>query len=73
MILSPKQKQIVANEGRLVVPRGNVREWGWMWCLWFGDANCYIWNGWAMGLYYIAEGNCAIGLSCHTIEIEETL
>ena len=23
----------------------------------FGDANCYTWNGWAMGSYCIAQGN----------------
>lgn len=22
-----------------------------------GDANCYIWNGWAMGSYCTAQGN----------------
>ena len=22
-----------------------------------GDANCYIWNGWKMGTYCIAQGN----------------
>ena len=29
---------------------------GWMGSLGFLDANCYIWNGWAMGPYCTAQG-----------------
>ena len=33
---------------------GNVTD-GHLWGL--RDANCYIWNGWAMGPYCTAQGN----------------
>ena len=52
MILSAKQKQIMAKESRLVVPGGRKGEGeGWTGNLGFLDANSYIWNGWAMGPY----------------------
>ena len=50
IILSTKKKQITAKEGRLLVPRGRGGSFG------SGDANCYIWNGWAMGSYCTAQG-----------------
>ena len=31
-------------------------EVGWTWNLGLMDANCYIWNGWTMGLYCTAQG-----------------
>ena len=43
--------------GRLVVPGGTEEGVGWMGNLGFGDANCYIWNGWAMGPCCTAQGN----------------
>ena len=49
MILSAKQTTV--KESRLVVPRGE--EVG---CSGFGDANHYIWNGWAMGPCRKAQG-----------------
>ena len=54
MILSTKQKQIMAKESRLVVPRREGVEWTGD--LGFGDANDCIWNGWAMGPYCTAQG-----------------
>ena len=43
MILSTKQKQIVAKENRLAVPRGGEEGVGWMMGgeVGFSDANCY--------------------------------
>ena len=58
MILSAKQKQIMAKESRLVVP-GTERlgeRVEWMGSLVFGGANCYIWNGWAVGPNFFAQG-----------------
>ena len=42
----------------LVFPGGNWERVGWM-GIWgdYLDANCYIWNEWAMGPYYAARGN----------------
>ena len=39
-----------------MVPRGEWEEGGWMGSSGFGDANCYVWNGWAVGPYYTAQG-----------------
>jgi len=53
-----KQTQIMAKESRFRVPKGKGRgsgmdgHFGGL-----GDANCYIWNGWAMGPYCTAQGN----------------
>ena len=71
MILSTKQKHIMAKENRLVVPKGEGV--GWMDSLAFLDANCYIWNGWAMGPYRTAQGTVVIGSLYCTTEIEEAL
>ena len=52
-----KQKQIMGKKSRLGVPKGEMggngmdRDLGG-----FLDANCYIWNGWAMGAYCTAQG-----------------
>ena len=57
MILSIKHKQIMTKESRLVVAKGEGGRSGMDGK--FGrlvDANCYIWNGWAMGLYCTAQG-----------------
>ena len=45
----------MAKENRLVVPRGEEGV-GWMGSLRFLDANYYVWNGWAMGPFCIAQG-----------------
>ena len=55
MILS-EQKQIKAKESRLVVAKGEGGRSGMDGK--FGrlvDANCYIWNGWAMWSYCTAQ------------------
>ena len=39
----------------------------------FLDANCYIWNVWAVGPYYTAQGNVCDWALCCTTELEETL
>ena len=54
MIPSTKQKQFVDMESRLIVVMGERVEW--MGSLGLVDANCNIWNGWAMGSYSIAQG-----------------
>ena len=52
------QKEIMAKERKLGVPEGERggsgmdRHFGD-----FFDANCYFWNGWAMGPYCTAQGN----------------
>ena len=46
---------------------------GWTESLGFGVVNCYIWNGWAMGLYCSAQELCVTGSLCCITEIEETL
>ena len=56
MILFTKQKQITARKSRLLVPRGKAGRVGWMGSLGVLDANCNIWNGWAMGPYGTAQG-----------------
>ena len=49
-----KQIQIMDMESRSVVIRGEgVGLWG---SLWLVDANCNIWNGWAMESYSTAQG-----------------
>ena len=54
--LSTKQIQIMDTEDRLVVARGQGgdkqtdREFG------IGSFRLYIWDGWAMGSYYTAQG-----------------
>ena len=53
-----KQKQTMAKESTLGVPRGEKEGSGMDGH--FGgvlDANWYIWNGWAVGLYCRAQGN----------------
>ena len=55
MILSTKQKQIMAKESRLMVARGE-RGRGWDGSLGLLDANCNNGNGWAMGSYCTAQG-----------------
>ena len=60
MILFTKQKQITAKESRLTVARvgqggGEGEGVGWIGSFGLVDANCYIWNGWAMGSYCIAQ------------------
>ena len=48
VILSTKQKQIMDMTGKLVVAGGGGGGSGWTGSLELVDANCYIWNGWAM-------------------------
>ena len=36
--------------------QGRGERVGWMGSSRFWDANCYIWNGWAVGPYSIAQG-----------------
>ena len=45
-------------EQSLGLPRGTGEGVGWMgiWGL-FLEANCYVWNEWAMGSYCTAPGN----------------
>ena len=59
MILSKKEKKIMAKKSRLGVPRGKGEGAGRMGiCGGRGlDTNCYIWNGWALGAYCTAQGN----------------
>ena len=61
-----------AKESRLVVPRGWCGEWD-VQGVEFLDANCYIWNGWAMGPTIQHRELCVIGSFRCTTEIEETL
>ena len=73
IILSTKQKQtqITVNERKLVAGvRGEGM--GWTGSLGLVDANCYIWNGWAVGSSY-SIGNCMIVSLCCKTEIVETL
>ena len=56
MILYTKQKQITVKESRHMVPRGMGEGVGWTGSLGLLNANCYIWNGWARGPYYTAQG-----------------
>ena len=46
----------MAKDSSLLVPSGERGGLAWMGILGFGDANSYIWNGWEIGLYYIAQG-----------------
>ena len=57
MILSTKQNKIMAKENRLVVAGGKEEGVGWMMTFGLVDANCYIWNRWAMRSYYTPQGN----------------
>ena len=54
MILSTKQKDIMAKESRPVVPGEGGG--GLMGSSGLFDANCCIWNGWAMGPYCTVQG-----------------
>ena len=56
--IKQKQKQIMAKKRILGVhkwERGGNGMDGHMGG--FLDANCYIWNGWAMGSYCMSQGN----------------
>ena len=53
MILSKKQK---TDHSQGEQTWGWGQGWGWMGSSGFLDANCYIWNGWAMGPYCAAQG-----------------
>ena len=55
LILSTKEKQIKAKRSRLLVAGGRAEGLRWRGRLGLVDANCYIWNGWAMGSYCIAQ------------------
>lgn len=55
MLLSTKQKYIMAKESRLVVPGGREERVGWTGSWGFGDTNGYIWNGQAVGSYCMAQ------------------
>ena len=55
-ILSTKQRQITVKENRLGVARVRGEGVEWIGSLGLVDANCYIWNGWAMGSYCTAHG-----------------
>ena len=61
MILSTKQKQVMAKESRLVVPGAGGRDGQFGGVL---DANCYIWNGWAVGPCCTAQGTV-----CHWVTL----
>ena len=69
-----KQKQNVAKKSRHGVTGlggiGNGKEghFGGFW-----NANCYIWNGWAVGSYCTAQGNVYDWVICCTTELDETL
>ena len=53
-----KQKQSKAKKSRLGVPGGKGKGVGRTGVLrGFGDANCYIWKGWAMGYFCTTQGN----------------
>ena len=55
--LNKTNKKTEADHGQEEQTGVPGREWdGWAF-EGFGDANCYIWNGWAMGSYYIAQRN----------------
>ena len=73
IILSTKQKQIMAKENRLVVPKGEGERSGWLKSLGFGDANCYIWINGQRRLTVWHRELCVIESLCCTTEIEETL
>ena len=60
MILSTKQKQIIAKEGQPVLAMGEWEGVGWTGSLGLVVANCYMWNGWAMGPYSAALGHFAV-------------
>ena len=82
MILSKKtnkqtnknQKQIVANESRLGIPRkergGSVMD-GHLG--FFLSASRYICNGWSMGSYCTVREMCVIESLCCITELDETL
>ena len=55
IIRSTKQKQIMDMESRLVVAGREGEGVGWTGSLRLVDANCNIWNGWAMGSYCTAQ------------------
>ena len=52
-----KQKQIMAKESRPGVPGGKGEGVGWTGTSGFLRANCYFWNGWAIGPYCTTQGN----------------
>ena len=59
----------MAKERRLGVPR---REGGGSGHLGdFLDANCYTWNGWAMGPYCTVQGNACDQVTLLSTELEE--
>ena len=83
MMLSTQQKQIMAKENRFEKKKrergggrgrrggggggGGGGGVGWTASLGFGDANCYIWNGSAMGPYCTAQGTVCdwVNLLCN--------
>ena len=56
MILSTKEKQIMAKESRLVVPKGDGGGRGMDGQLGVFGSKLLYWNGWAMGLYCTTQG-----------------
>ena len=56
MILSTKQKQIMAKESRLWFPWGRGMGVAWTGSWEFGDVNGYIWDRWAIEPYCTVQG-----------------
>ena len=51
--------------------RGRRREWDGRAFGGFLDANCYTWNGWAMGPYCTVQGNACDQVTLLSTELEE--
>ena len=53
------EKKLVDLENRLVVAKWEVEGVGWTGSLWLINANCCLWNGWAIRSCCIAQGTMA--------------
>ena len=53
---------------RLVVAKGEGEEVGWTGSVGLVDANHYVWNGWAMGSYCMAQGTMSSLLGWNMME-----
>ena len=63
----------MAMEKRLLFARGSREGVGWTGSLGLVHANCYIWNGHAMGSYCTEQGIINDWVTLLYKEIEETL